>query len=172
VITFSLVAACLLGLYYFPRTSESVGERWTAEYLRLYTHLVKIPIAFFDPTVSAHGNTVSGRFSMQIVKSCDAMEANILFSAAILAVAAPWVRKVAALAAGLTSLVAFNLVRLFVLYWVGVFVYPAFEFLHYDVWPLLMIAFASIDFVLCVRWMLPANGANSIRDGAGTDAAG
>lgn len=151
---FAIIAGCLLTLYYFPRGSESAGERWTAEYLRLYTRLTRIPIAIFDPNVSAHGNTVSGRFTMQIVKSCDAMEANILFSAAILAFAASWWRKIVALLVGLSALLTFNLLRLVVLYWVGVFAHPAFEFMHYDLWPLLMIAFATLDFILCVRWVL------------------
>jgi len=153
VLAFTVIAACLLSVYYFPRASESTIERWTAEYLRMYTRMVRVPIAMFDPSVSAHGNTVSGRFSMQIVKSCDAMETNILFSAAVLAVSAPWWRKMVALVVGLCALVAFNLIRLFALYWVGVFVYSAFAFLHYDLWPLLMIVFAAFDFVVCLRWM-------------------
>jgi exosortase/archaeosortase family protein len=89
---------------------------------------------------------------MQIVKSCDAMEANILFAAALLAIAAPWLRKAAALVVGLAALVAVNLVRLVLLYWTGVYASSAFEFLHYDVWPLLMIVFATFDFLLCARW--------------------
>ncbi len=152
VVAFVVLAGCMLAFYYFPRTDESPVERWTAEYLRLYTRMVSWPIAIFDRGVSAHGNLIAGRFSMQIVKSCDAMEGNILFISALLAVSAPWRRKAVALLVGLCGLVALNLVRLFVLYWVGVFVPSAFDFLHLDVWPLLMIAFAAIDFALCARW--------------------
>jgi exosortase/archaeosortase family protein len=152
VVAFTLLAGCLLAFYYFPRSSDSLVERWTAEYLRIYTHLALWPIRILDPQASAHGNLVVGRFSMQIVKSCDAMEANILFVAAVLAFAAPWRRKAVAIPVGLVALVGFNLVRLLVLYWVGVFAPSAFEFLHVDVWPLLMVAFATIDFVVCIRW--------------------
>jgi exosortase/archaeosortase family protein len=153
VLAFTTIAGLLLSVYYFPRGSGDLFEQWTAEYLRLYTRLVARAIGAFDPLVTAHGNLVSGRFSMQVVKSCDAMEANILFTAALLAIAAPWRRKTIALVVGLCALLAFNLLRLFVLYWVGVFAFAAFDFLHYDVWPLLMIVFATLDFVVCVRWV-------------------
>jgi exosortase H (IPTLxxWG-CTERM-specific) len=153
VLAFIAVAGCLLTVYYLPRTSDDAVERWTAAYLRLYTRVVAWPIGVFDPHVSAHGNLLAGRFSMQIVKSCDAMEGNILFTSALLAFPAPWRRKAVALVVGLQALMGLNLVRLFVLYWVGVYAPSAFEFLHLDVWPLVMIASAAIDFVLCIRWM-------------------
>ena len=152
-ILFTLLAGCLLGAYYFPRGDDSAVEHFTGEYLRGYTRMLGLVLVPFDPGVHARGNLVTGRFSMQIVKSCDAMEANILFTAALLAIRGPWARKLVALAGGLGALVAFNLVRLFALYWVGVFAPSVFEFLHLDIWPLLMIAFAALDFVVCVRWM-------------------
>jgi exosortase/archaeosortase family protein len=151
-ILFTLLAGWLLGFYYFPRGEGSAVEHFTGEYLRGYTHVLRLVLLPFDPGISARGNLVTGRFSMQIVKSCDAMEANILFAAAVLAIAAPWVRKAVALVVGLAALVAVNLVRLVFLYWTGVYASAAFEFLHYDVWPLLMIVFATFDFLLCARW--------------------
>jgi exosortase/archaeosortase family protein len=157
---FTALAGGLLGFYYFPRGDDSAVEHFTREYLRAYTHMLSIVLAPFDPAVHSRGNLLSGRFSMQIVKSCDAMEANILFAAALLAVAAPWLRKAAALLAGLAALVAFNLVRLVFLYWTGIYAAPAFDFFHYDVWPLVMIAFATIDFLFCARWV--RHGARSI----------
>jgi exosortase/archaeosortase family protein len=160
VVAFTVLAASLLAFYYFPRSSDDTVERWTAAYLGLYTRVASSLIGVLDSHVAAHGNLVTGRFSMQIVKSCDAMEANILFTAAILAVSAPWRRKAVAFLVGLCALVAFNLVRLFALYWVGVIFPSAFEFLHLDVWPLLMMIFATIDFLVCTRWMRgsPATG--------------
>jgi exosortase H (IPTLxxWG-CTERM-specific) len=153
VAAFTVVAVSLLAFYYFPRTGEDTVERWTAAYLGLYARVASWLIGVFDPHVSAHGNRVVGQFSMQIVKSCDAMESNILFTAAVVAVSAPWRRKAAALVVGLCALVAFNLVRLLALYWVGALAPSAFEFLHLDVWPLLMVIFAAVDFIVCMRWM-------------------
>lgn len=84
-LSFAAIAGGLLAVYYFPRDGDDAVERWTASYLWLYTRLVGAAIRVFDPVVTAHGNVVAGRFTMQIVKSCDAMEANILFAAAMLA---------------------------------------------------------------------------------------
>jgi exosortase/archaeosortase family protein len=157
---FAVIAGSLLAVYYFPRTNEDLLERWTASYLWLYTRAVGTILYVFDPHVTAHGNIVSGPFTMRIVKSCDAMEANILFASAILAIRAPWWRKGIALVAGLAALTACNLVRLVFLYWAGVYVSSAFDFLHYDVWPLVLVVFATLDFVLWMRW---ARGASAGR---------
>jgi exosortase/archaeosortase family protein len=151
-LTFALISGVLFSVYYFPRSASDTLERWTYAYLRVYARAVTFAIALFDPQVMVSGNTVAGRFSMQIVKSCDAMEANILFTAAVLSMSAPWRRKGVALAVGLAALVAFNVLRLFVLYWVGVLLFSAFDFMHYDLWPLLMVSFATADFLVCVRW--------------------
>jgi exosortase/archaeosortase family protein len=153
-LTFALISGVLFSLYYFPRSASDTLERWTYAYLRVYARVVSFAIAIFDPHVMVSGNTVAGRFSMQIVKSCDAMEANILFTAAVLAMSAPWRRKGVALAVGLAALAAFNVLRLFVLYWVGVLFFSAFDFMHYDLWPLLMVSFATVDFLVCMRWAL------------------
>jgi exosortase/archaeosortase family protein len=171
-LSFAIIAGGLLAFYYFPRSGEDAVERWTASYLWLYTRVVGAAIGVFDPGVTAHGNVVAGRFSMQIVKSCDAMEANILFTAAVLAFSAPWRRKVVALLAGLSALVLANLVRLFVLYWVGVFAPSTFDFLHYDVWPLLLIAFAAVDFLACVRWARRADAVPLVLGGVEPRVAG
>jgi hypothetical protein len=66
VLAFAALAGCMLAFYYFPRTDQDAVERRTAEYLRLYTRMVSWPIGIFDHGVSAHGNLVAGRFSMQI----------------------------------------------------------------------------------------------------------
>jgi exosortase/archaeosortase family protein len=81
------------------------------------------------------------------------MEANMLFAAAVLALPAVWWRKAAALVAGLAALVAFNVVRLVSLYYVGVYLPAQFEVMHIDVWPVLMIAFTVLDFYVCTRWL-------------------
>jgi exosortase/archaeosortase family protein len=150
-LAFAAIAGCLLILYYLPRHDNDRVERWMAEYLRLYARLVGFVVRIFDPNVTVYGNTVAGRFSMQIVKSCDAMEANILFASAILAFPVPWRRKAAALGGGLAALVTLNLFRLVTLYFVGIFAGSAFESMHRDVWPLLMVAFAAVDFCVCIR---------------------
>ncbi len=155
VLTFFGIAAVLFSLYYFPYAELGAPETWVSAYLARYAHTVGVVLQLFEPGLSVSNNVISGRFSISIVKSCDAMEANMLFSAAVLATpGVPW-RKAVALAAGLASLVAFNVFRLCSLYYVGVFLPGWFEFAHIDLWPLLMIAYAVAAFVVCARWVAP-----------------
>jgi exosortase H (IPTLxxWG-CTERM-specific) len=152
--TFFAIAAALFSLYYFPYgTRDGFSARCFSAWLRVYTDVTAAALSMFDHDVSASGNSVMGRsFSMQIVKSCDAMEANILFVSAMLAFPAPWRRKTAALGFGLVALVAMNVLRLCSLFWIGSTFRAGFDFVHYDAWPLLLVVFAAADFLVCARW--------------------
>jgi exosortase H (IPTLxxWG-CTERM-specific) len=153
VLSFAAISAVLFGVYFFPYAENGGSEAWFTAYLARYARLVGHALNLLEPQVSVSGNIVSGRFSMSIVKSCDGMEANILFCAAMLAFPGPWLRKGLAVALGLTALVGFNVLRLCSLYYVGVYFPSAFEFAHFDLWPLLVIGFALIDFLFFARWM-------------------
>jgi exosortase/archaeosortase family protein len=150
---FALIAAGLFAVYCFPYAENGFSERLFISYLRGYALTAGSLLRLVEPSVVVSDNNVIGRFSMSIIKSCDAMEANILFSAAILAFPGAWRRKAVALVAGLAMLVAANLVRLCSLYYVGVYLPSSFEFMHVEVWPLLMMAAALGDFVFWVLWM-------------------
>jgi exosortase/archaeosortase family protein len=153
-VTFALLAGAGFAAYFFPY--EQVGVRtegFFATYLSGYARATGVVLRVLDPGVAVDGSTITGRFSMQIVRSCDAMEANILFLAAALAFPAPPGRKLAAAVAGLAVLVACNVARLCCLYFVGVYAPAHFDFAHYEAWPLLMVAFATLDFLVCARWM-------------------
>ncbi len=152
-VTFAAMSAVLFGLYFFPYAENGGSEAWFTAYLAQYARLVGHTLGLVEPHVSVTGNVVSGRFSMSIIKSCDGMEANILFCAATLAFPGSWRRKMLAVACGLVALVAFNVLRLCSLYYVGVYFPSAFEFAHFDVWPLLIVAFALVDFLFVARWV-------------------
>jgi exosortase/archaeosortase family protein len=153
VVTFAAIATGLFALYYFPYQENGLSERWASLLLETYAHAVGAVLRLFEPGVTVSGNVIAGRFGMSIVKSCDAMEANMLFAAAVLALPFAWWRKGAALLVGLAALVAMNVLRLFCLYYVGVYLPARFEVMHIDVWPVLMIAFTVLDFYLCIRWL-------------------
>jgi exosortase/archaeosortase family protein len=152
--TFLLLAAAGLGLYFFPY--EQVGldsGRVYGPYLSAYARMTGIALRLFDPTVSVAGATINGRFAMQIVRSCDAMEVNVLFAAAVLAFPAPWARKGKALAAGLSALVSCNVIRLCTLYFVGAYLPARFDAAHYEIWPLAFLVLATVAFLVAARWM-------------------
>jgi exosortase/archaeosortase family protein len=136
VTVFVVLAAAIFAAYYFPYSQYGISERLMNDWLRFY------------------GHGVGGL-----------LEANILFMAAVLALPGPWPRKAVALCAGPGALVAINLLRLCTLYCVGLLAHGAFDFAHYDLWPLLIIAFATFDLVICARWV--AGGANVAHEPAG-----
>jgi exosortase/archaeosortase family protein len=152
-LSFAAIATVLFCVYYFPYAESGVSEAWVGAYLERYARIVGAVLHVFEPGLSVSQNVISGRFSMSIVKSCDAMEANMLFCAAVLAMPGIAWRKAAVLGAGLAALVALNVLRLCSLYYVGVYLGSWFEVMHIDVWPMLMIAFATLDFLVCVRWL-------------------
>jgi exosortase/archaeosortase family protein len=151
--SFAAIAGTLFVVYCFPYAENGISERLFSSYLDGYARAAGSVLRVFEPQIVVQGNNILGRFSMTIIKSCDAMEANILFCAAILAFPAPWGRKGIAALAGLGALVAANVARLCCLYYVGIYLPSSFEFMHVDVWPLLMMVVASTDFILWVHWM-------------------
>ncbi len=154
VLWFLGIAGLGLAAYYFPYEEAGIhSNRVFNAYLAGYARMTGAVLGLVDHGVTVAGATISGRFSMQIVRSCDAMEANILFFAAMLAFRAPWRRKALALTAGLAALVGCNVARLVCLYFVGIHARSQFDFAHYEAWPLAMVAFATVDFLLCARWM-------------------
>jgi exosortase/archaeosortase family protein len=152
-LTFTAIAAALFCLYFFPYAENGGSEAWLSAYLERYTHFVAAVLRVVEPGISVTHTQIQGRFSMTIVRSCDAMEANILFGAAVLALPGAWWRKAVALPVGLFALVAFNVLRLCSLYYIGVYFPSHFEFAHLDLWPLLIIGFAAADFMVCASWL-------------------
>ncbi len=160
VVSFAAISAVFFCVYYFPYSESGLSETWSKAYLERYAGIVGFVLRVFEPGVVVSQNVISGRFSMSIVKSCDAMEANMLFCAATLALPGEAWRKAVAVAGGLAALVALNVVRLCSLYYVGVYLGRWFEVMHIDVWPMLMVVFATLDFLVCARWLkAPARAA-------------
>jgi|HubBroStandDraft_6_1064221.scaffolds.fasta_scaffold30588_3 exosortase/archaeosortase family protein len=157
VLGFIAIATVLFGLYFFPYAETGRSESWFSAYLAQYARIVGFTLGLFDRGISVADNVIGGRFSMRIVKSCDGMEANILFCAATLAFPGPWRRKLVAVPLGLTALVAFNVLRLCCLYYIGIYFPAAFELAHFDVWPLLVVGFSVVDFLACARWLQRTN---------------
>lgn len=157
VVGFIATAAILFGLYFFPYAETGRSESWFSAYLAQYARVVGFALGLFERGISVADNVIGGRFSMRIVKSCDGMEANILFCAATLAFPGPWRRKLVAVPLGLAALVAFNVLRLCCLYYIGIYFPAAFELAHFEVWPLLVVGFALLDFLACARWVQRTN---------------
>lgn len=153
VVRFASVAGLLFLLYCFPYAEWGLSEEVFTAYIDGYARLVGWILRRFEPGVTVVGNQVHGKFSLEIAKSCDAVECHILLLSALFAVAAPLRPKLIAAGVAALALAGLNVVRIVSLYYMGLGWYSAFDTLHAVVWPLAMIAFAGWLFYVSTRWL-------------------
>jgi exosortase/archaeosortase family protein len=152
-LTFAAIALVLFSIYCYPYTEEGTVARGFARYLSAYAHAAGGVLALVDSSVHVTGTQIVGRFSLEIVKNCDAIEVNIVFASAILALPFRLPNRLRALAAGIALLVLANILRICSLYFIGVYRPASFEFFHLELFPLLLVAFTALNFLLWANWM-------------------
>ncbi len=135
---------CLLYCSPYER-SGSVGA-WFHAYLGAYAKAVGAAVSLFDHTAQVSGRSIVGRFSVEIVRECDAMQANIIYVAGVLAFSASWARRAAGVIAGLVAIGVANVTRICALYFVGMHWPSWFDFAHESA-QLFMVAAALGAFV-------------------------
>jgi exosortase/archaeosortase family protein len=150
-LTYAAVAAVLFSIYAFPFELVGAREDWLSGYLAAYARLSGGVLGLIEPGVVVTGTVIQGRFPMEIVRNCDAIEVNILFASAVLALPARWWPKLEALAGGLCVLVALNVLRICSLYYMGTLSAQAFEVAHEEVFPLLLVGATAALFLAIVR---------------------
>ena len=153
LLRFTTIGGAAFGLYAFPFELFGVKQDWLSFYLAAYARLAGALLKLFEGDVVVNGNTIQGRFPLQIVRTCDAAEISILFATAVLAFPAPWRSKLVALLVGLPCLVAANLLRICTLYFIGTIRPNWFKVSHEEVWPLVLVAFAAFAFARAARFM-------------------
>jgi exosortase/archaeosortase family protein len=160
VFSFVLIAGALFSLYSFPYREGSWPQRWSEGYLQAYAHLAGWVLSLFERGVVVSGQDITGRYALRIIRGCDAVDAQILLVAAVLASQVySWRWRVGGALAGLAAITVANVVRICCLYYVG-FVAPSyFDFFHHEFWPLLLIVFAAATFVLWSKIAAARGGA-------------
>ena len=148
---FAAIAAVLFTIYAFPFELFGAKRDWLEAYLAAYARLAGGALGLVERGLVVDGTYIQGRFSMQIVRNCDAADVNILFVSALLAFPGPWKTKVPLLLGGIGALVAANVLRICSLYYVGVFAPARFKLIHEEVWPLALVLVTVATFLLCVR---------------------
>src|SRR5262249_51781524 len=101
MLRFGVIAAVFCGLYAYPYAEGSWVQRALSRYLEAYASAAGAVLSLFDHDVRVVGSDIAGRFALRIVKDCDAMDVNILLSAAILAFPASAGRRALGVACGL-----------------------------------------------------------------------
>lgn len=131
----------------------------------LYTDYIRDPLLGFQASIAGFfinligytpeiaGNNLQdeGGFSMSIAKGCDGIEATMLFLAAVLVFPLPFKLKWPGVLVGLAVLFVVNILRLIILYWVGVNMSEAaFEFMHLHGG---LILFTIISITIWMLWI-------------------
>ncbi len=143
------IAVPLFAIYSYPYPDGGAMAAATQAYLSGYTRMVGAVLSIFDPSVVVITNRIAGRtFSMSIVKTCDAMEVNILLSAALAGFPMPILRRCVTVFIAILALVVLNILRLCALYWLGAHAPTWFDRTHQTLAPLFMVAFALAIFLI------------------------
>lgn len=150
-LVFAVLSAALLFAYCFPYQDGGIVDYYLTQYLRGYAYLAATTVKLFDPTAHASGQRIVGVFSMQLVRDCDAMETNILYFAAVCAYPARWRKRAIGWIVGIGVIGLSNVVRLCILYIVGMKFGSAFDFAHDLAPPFIMLISLAI-FSVWVAW--------------------
>ena len=148
---YALIAGAAFAIYAFPFELFGARSDWLAGYLHAYARLAGGALSLFDSSVSVSGTRIDGRYSLEIVRNCDAIEINILFASAVLAFPAPFARRAEVLGVGLSILVALNVARICLLYFVGLHAPGWFKVAHEEVLPLVLVAATALLFWFSTR---------------------
>ncbi len=119
-----------------------------AGYLHFLAALSGGLIRLFDSSVRVSGTTIHGRFPLEIVFDCAALDIQALYAVAVLVFPAPWRRKLLGLGAGLLIIGAANIARIAALYFIGAHAPGAFHTMHQEVFQLALLVLTCALFVL------------------------
>jgi exosortase H (IPTLxxWG-CTERM-specific) len=159
ILTFAALAGALSIVYCFPYQAGTTVDMLLHRYLQVYARLAGALLVPLDRSVQVSGQMLQGRFAIRIARDCDAMEAQILFLAAVMAHDTTWRHKLVGLLAGASAIMLVNVLRVWTMYFAGVYWPSAFEFVHRDLWPMLIVAFAIVAFLRWANWAESARGA-------------
>jgi exosortase/archaeosortase family protein len=150
---FFLLSGVLLGLYYFPYGQGAAARNFLDGYLRAYASVAGGVLRLFEPTLVVHGQEIIGRYSLRIVKTCDAMDTQILFVSAVAAWPGGWRPRVIAAVLGALVLFVINIARICSLYYIGIMMPASFDVVHLEVWPAVIVIACVAGFVGFAAWM-------------------
>jgi len=157
------IAVPLLAIYFYPYSRTGAMAAGIRSYLSLYAKMVGAAISLFEPQVAVLGDTIAGQnFSVQIVKTCDAMDVTILLVAALAALPISFRRRLAAVIASVVLLVLVNVIRICVLYWLGAHAPTWFHRAHQTLAPLCMVVCATVIFVIAISQAAPRSSPDEV----------
>jgi exosortase/archaeosortase family protein len=104
---------------------------------------------------ASQNHVVAPSFAIAVNPECSAGDMMALFSATLLAIPVPWMRRIAGIAAGILFIALLNMLRIVTVFWTGVHHPTFFTTLHEELWPgLLVLALLLLILGWC-RSVLP-----------------
>lgn len=138
----------LLLLLYVVVAVNPVNDHVVVPFTAFVTRVSGVAVRLFDAEVRVSGTTMaSPRFAIDVRNGCNAVEAMILFTAAVLAFPAPVRWRLAGLAIGLPVLQLVNVLRLTSLFWLGAWRPDLFNVVHIALWQSVIILIGVAMFV-------------------------
>ena len=139
---------CIVFLFFLAHTEyahETVGKYYPELIAQTVRHIVGI----FGIETTIMGRVIAHRgFAMEIIYHCSAVFASIIYVSAIIAYPASLGRKVIGMFLGVPLLAFINIVRLGVMFLIGIKYPQVFELFHEYLWQGIFIIF------VVVLWML------------------
>ncbi len=154
LLKFLLIFAVLLAVFYaFIAFSPFYSKKFVPWHHHLIAKVSGGLLAVLGRDITVTRASISSpRFSVQIVRGCDAVEAIALYVCAVLAFPLPFLKKLIGMTVGALLLLALNLVRIVSLFLIGVHSPRLFVMTHLDVWQALFIFFAVLLWILWLLW--------------------
>ena len=154
VLKFLLIFGVLLVVFYvFIAFAPFYSKRFVPSHHHLIAKISGYLLAVLGQDITVTDASISSpRFSVNIIRGCDAVEAIALYVCAVLAFPLPFLKKLIGMTVGALFLLVLNLVRIVSLFLIGVYSPKIFALTHIDVWQALFIFFAVLLWILWLLW--------------------
>ncbi len=146
----------VLVLLFFLELIGPVQKTLILPLTRELAEITAMILQFFDDTVSFQGVVIINnqtREGVSVQPGCNGVEAIIILVAAIIAVPASHLQKLAGIVIGSVAIQSLNIFRLISLFYLVQWNRQWFEWAHLYLWQALIILDALIVFVLWLRWL-------------------
>ena len=147
VFLFILIGSVVYGLIHIALIREHLIVPFTVGITQFSAWLIQLcggQVWLYSNTLSMPG------FALQILDSCNGLEASIILWAAILAFPAPWSYKFKGLIIGTLAIQSLNILRIISLLYLGAYQEEWFDGIH-QLWSFLMMLDIVIVFLIWIR---------------------
>ena len=151
-LTFGTLLVALFTLELLAPVQAAVIQPFTGWLADISAAIIKP----FDADVTSYGRIIAHietQFADSIEAGCNGVEAAIVLIAGILALPAPWKRKVAAIVLGFLAIQVMNIARIISLFYLGQWNLDVFTWTHLYLWPVLIMLDVLVVFIVYLRYL-------------------